>query len=56
MSTPGPEEAKSGAIDIAGYAIVSDDDRIAGADGLARRPCATKRTGPITRTRWRTRT
>ncbi len=34
MSTPGPEEAKSGAIEIAGYAIVSDDDRIAGADGL----------------------
>ena len=34
MSAPGPEGAKSGAIEIAGYAIVSDDDRIAGADGL----------------------
>ena len=29
-----PKEAKSGPIEINGYAIVSDDDRIAGSDGL----------------------
>ena len=34
MSTPGPEGATKRAIEISGYAIVSDDDRIAGADGL----------------------
>ena len=34
MSMVSPENAKSGATEIAGYAIVSDDDRIAGADGL----------------------
>jgi hypothetical protein len=34
MSTLAPEEAKSRPIKIKGYAIVSDDDRIAGPDGL----------------------
>src|SRR5271157_3712125 len=34
MSTFSPEKAKSRPTEIAGYAIVSDDDRIAGADGL----------------------
>lgn len=34
MSTLNPEKAKSRPIEIAGYAIVSDDDRIAGSDGL----------------------
>jgi hypothetical protein len=34
MSTLAPEEAKSDPIEINGYAIVSDDDRIAGGDGL----------------------
>ena len=34
MSTLAPEEAKSHRIEINGYAIVSDDDRIAGPDGL----------------------
>jgi hypothetical protein len=34
MSTLAPQEAKSYPIEINGYAIVSDDDRIAGADGL----------------------
>ena len=34
MSTLAPEEAKSLPIEINGYAIVSDDDRIAGPDGL----------------------
>ena len=34
MSTLAPEEAKSRPIEINGYAIVSDDDRIAGPDGL----------------------
>ena len=34
MSALAPEEAKSRPIEINGYAIVSDDDRIAGPDGL----------------------
>jgi hypothetical protein len=34
MSTLAPEEAKSRPIEINGYAFVSDDDRIAGPDGL----------------------
>jgi hypothetical protein len=34
MSTLAPEEAKNHPIEINGYAIVSDDDRIAGPDGL----------------------
>jgi hypothetical protein len=34
MSTLAPEEAKGHRIEINGYAIVSDDDRIAGPDGL----------------------
>ena len=34
MSMPGPEEAKRRPIEIPGYAIVSDDNKIAGADGL----------------------
>jgi hypothetical protein len=34
MSTLAPEEAKRQPIEINGYAIVSDDDRIAGPDGL----------------------
>jgi hypothetical protein len=34
MSTLAQEEAKSRPIEIKGYAIVSDDDRIAGPDGL----------------------
>jgi hypothetical protein len=34
MSTLAPVEAKSHPIEINGYAIVSDDDRIAGPDGL----------------------
>src|SRR5208337_2998786 len=34
MSMLGPGEAKRRPIEIDGYAIVSDDDRIAGADGL----------------------
>ena len=34
MSTLTPEEAQSHPIEINGYAIVSDDDRIAGPDGL----------------------
>jgi hypothetical protein len=34
MSTLAPDEAKSHRIEINGYAIVSDDDRIAGRDGL----------------------
>jgi hypothetical protein len=34
MSMLAPEEAKSHPIGINGYAIVSDDDRIAGPDGL----------------------
>jgi hypothetical protein len=34
MSTLAPEEAKNHPIEINGYAIVSDDDRIAGSDGL----------------------
>ena len=34
MSSPNPEEAKRRPTVIAGYAIVSDDDRIAGADDL----------------------
>jgi len=34
MSMPGPEEAKRRPIEISGYAIVSDDNKIAGADGL----------------------
>jgi hypothetical protein len=34
MSTRAPEEAQSRPIEINGYAIVSDDDRIAGPDGL----------------------
>jgi hypothetical protein len=34
MSTLAPEEAKGPPIEINGYAIVSDDDRIAGPDGL----------------------
>ncbi len=34
MSVTGPEEAKRRAIEISGYAIVSDDDKIAGPDGL----------------------
>ena len=34
MSTPSREKAKDHPIKIAGYAIVSDDDRIAGPDGL----------------------
>ena len=34
MSTLAPEEAKSHRIEINGYAIVSDDHRIAGHDGL----------------------
>ena len=34
MSATGPDEKAKGAVVITGYAIVSDDDRIAGADGL----------------------
>jgi dihydrofolate reductase len=34
MSTLGPEEGQSRPIEINGYAIVSDDNRIAGPDGL----------------------
>ena len=34
MGALAPEEAKSRPIEINGYAIVSDDDRIAGPDGL----------------------
>ncbi len=34
MSAFSPEKAKSRAAEIAGYAIVSDDDKIAGPDGL----------------------
>ena len=34
MSMPSREKAESRQIEIAGYAIVSDDDKIAGADGL----------------------
>jgi hypothetical protein len=34
MSTLSPETVKSRLIDIEGYAIVSDDDKIAAADGL----------------------
>ena len=34
MSTLAPEETKNHPIEINGYAIVSDDDRIAGPDGL----------------------
>ena len=34
MSTLTPEEAQSHPIEINGYAIISDDDRIAGPDGL----------------------
>ncbi len=34
MSTFSPEKAKSRPTEIAGYAIVSDDDRIAGDDGF----------------------
>jgi hypothetical protein len=34
VSSPNPEEAKRRPTVIAGYAIVSDDDKIAGADGL----------------------
>ena len=34
MTTLAPEEAKNHPIKINGYAIVSDDDKIAGPDGL----------------------
>jgi hypothetical protein len=34
MSTLGPDEARRRPIEISGYAIVSDDDKIAGPDGL----------------------
>jgi len=34
MSTLAPEQAKNHPIEISGYAIVSDDDRIASHDGL----------------------
>ena len=34
MNKLAPEEAKSQPIEINGYAIISDDDRIAGLDGL----------------------
>jgi hypothetical protein len=34
MSTSGPETTQGWAVEIHGYAIVSDDDKIAGADGL----------------------
>jgi hypothetical protein len=34
MSATGPDGAAKRAIEITGYAIVSDDDRIAGTDGL----------------------
>jgi hypothetical protein len=34
VSTPSAEEAKSRPVEITGYAIVSDDDKIAGPDGL----------------------
>ena len=34
MSWLAAQEAKSRPIEISGYAIVSDDDRIAGPDGL----------------------
>ncbi|MFY9969577.1 MAG: hypothetical protein WBQ45_21075 [Roseiarcus sp.] len=34
MSTSSPEEAKIRATEIAGYAIISDDNKIAGPDGL----------------------
>jgi hypothetical protein len=34
MSTSSSEEAKNRAIEIAGYAIISDDNKIAGPDGL----------------------
>ena len=34
MSASSPEDAKSRPTEIAGYAIVSDDDKIAGPDGL----------------------
>jgi len=34
MSTPGSETAQGRTVEIHGYAIVSDDDKIAGADGL----------------------
>jgi hypothetical protein len=47
MSTLAPEEPKRHRIEINGYAIVSDDDRIAGPDGLIQPPCATKRIGIV---------
>jgi hypothetical protein len=47
MSTLAPEEAKNYRIEINGYAIVSDDDRIAGPTGLSWPPCATKRIGIV---------
>ena len=34
MSTSSPEEAKNRTVEIAGYAIISDDNKIAGPDGL----------------------
>jgi hypothetical protein len=34
MNTVAPEDARNRPIEINGYAIVSDDDRIAGPDGL----------------------
>jgi len=34
MNTPSFEKEESRPIEIAGYAIVSDDDKIAGPDGL----------------------
>ena len=34
MSTQNPEDAKSRPVEIDGYAVVSDDDKIAGPDGL----------------------
>ena len=47
MSTLASEEAKRQRIKINGYAIVSDDDRIAGPDGLIPASCATKRIGIV---------
>jgi hypothetical protein len=53
MSTLAPEEAKSRPIEINGYAIVSDDDRIAGPTGSFRPPCATKGIGSVSSGRLR---
>jgi hypothetical protein len=53
MSALAPEEAKSRPIEINGYAIVSDDDRIGDSAGSFRPRCATKRIGSVSSGRLR---